>query len=1004
MKGGFHVIRNFGALAAVLVFASANDARSADPTSSGNGTAAPDSPVTVKTYTSDIVVDAAGLATETTHLELRPENAASAQQAGQQPLMYGEQMQTLDVTEAYTLKADGRKLPVSPSAIFTQLPQGMPQAPLFDDMRQKTVVFPDVAVGDTVVLTYVTRDKQAFMPGQYFSRFVFNRTTPYSDAYGTVVVPKSFDVRVEADDIQLQKQDTGTTTTYHWSYSAPKAAPADTSVISGFDRSPRLLVSSFKSYDDFSRAFSPLVTEKMAVTPAISDLARQIVFGTSDRREQVQKIYEWVSRHIRYVGIELGRDAIIPHDAAQILASGYGDCKDHVVLFSTLLKAVGIDSEMVLINLGNSYTLPDVPILGELNHAITWIPELQTYADTTAAVAPFGVLPFAEYGKPVVHVVAGGGALRHTPVLRPDLASSTIETTAHIDNDGNIIGSTKTAGTGPFSIALRQIALAIQARGPQQTATAFLRQTGIPGSGNFETGAPLDVAHDFSVTSTFTMGPYREIAAGRRVGMPDNFDLLGSPGDILIGPLANTAVKDTDPTPCYSGHASQDISLEAPAGRHFLNPPPDTSIKNRNLSYVARWSLTDHTVTLHREVTANFDAPLCSGQTRAEMAKAILAIRDSLQAGVGLALTPAQPQQKLQSDLRDALVAEQRGEYEKAQQILDGIIQSSTLPPNVRAALLGERGSNFIRAKEFDQAIAVLDESIRTDSTSWELYKFRGDAYANKKDYAKARADYDRAIAINPTANQALTARASLLVDQHDFSGAEHDLANAIRIAPKAAALYWQHGTLLDDLGRRKEAIAEFSKAIELATPTDPIAAFHVDRGASYSGVFDWDKAIADFSRAIALNGAAVAYKGRGQAELLSGRPDRAIADLSKAADLDSADAYGLLWLFIAESRAGKDAKPELTRRAAQLDLSTWPGAIVAVYLGEISPRQVAMPMRFESWESDRDKCELEFYLGELSLLQKASDNAAAHFRAAVATGVQEYQEYSAAVYEAQRL
>ena len=35
------------------------------------------------------------------------------------------------------------------------------------------------------------------------------------------------------------------------------------------------------------------------------------------------------------------------------------------------------------------------------DHVIVWLPEFATYDDPTAHAAPFGVLPYAEYGKPV---------------------------------------------------------------------------------------------------------------------------------------------------------------------------------------------------------------------------------------------------------------------------------------------------------------------------------------------------------------------------------------------------------------------------------------------------------------------------------------------------------------------------------------------------------------------------------------------------------------------------
>src|SRR5688572_27174677 len=76
------------------------------------------SPAIIKLMTTDIVVDASGLDIRTVHVEISATNEAAAMDIGQTSLPYRESMQELEVVEAYTLKASGQKLPVSPNAIY----------------------------------------------------------------------------------------------------------------------------------------------------------------------------------------------------------------------------------------------------------------------------------------------------------------------------------------------------------------------------------------------------------------------------------------------------------------------------------------------------------------------------------------------------------------------------------------------------------------------------------------------------------------------------------------------------------------------------------------------------------------------------------------------------------------------------------------------------------------------------------------------------------------------
>ena len=69
------------------------------------------------------------------------------------------------VTEAVTEKADGRTLPVDPSAIVTTSPPNV--GPLLPDLRQTTILFPDVTPGDTVRFTVERKSREPLFPGQF---------------------------------------------------------------------------------------------------------------------------------------------------------------------------------------------------------------------------------------------------------------------------------------------------------------------------------------------------------------------------------------------------------------------------------------------------------------------------------------------------------------------------------------------------------------------------------------------------------------------------------------------------------------------------------------------------------------------------------------------------------------------------------------------------------------------------------------------------------------------
>ena len=592
---------------------------------------AQNTPARIRLETSQIDVQPDGTAIETNHRELQVFTAKAAMQLAQLPISYIESMQDIDITEAYTLKADGRKLPVDASGILTQQAPQAANAPLFTDVKQKVVVFPNVEVGDTLVLTARRHDKQTYFKGRFIRQSVFSAVTPVAQYDLTISIPKNLSSTLEAHDIEFQKSTSGDKDVYKAHYENLNPEAEDVAAISTFDRLPRYFISTFKNYDEMGGAYAALFSPKVTVTAKIKAQADSITAGITDRREQARAIYEWVSQHVRYVGIELGQGAIVPRDAELVLTNAYGDCKDITVLLSALLKAKNIDSEPALINAGNGYTLSTAPTLAELNHVIAWLPEFKLYADATAQAVPFGMLPLYEYGKSVV-LAGNDTGLRQIPILAADAGSITYTNVAKLDDTMRMSDESTTTATGVFAAQLRAMGARIQATGPERVASDILKKQNRPNAtGTFTVTGLGSFAPQYSLSGKFTTPRPQNIN-----GMPGGMRILGVTGDFLMGPVANTKLKDTDPTPCYSGNMSEDISLEFPASRHLGKVPDDSNVKTANLQFTSHWSLSGQTLTVHREFKSTIDQALCTGEVRKDTAAALARIWQDYTAPIAL--------------------------------------------------------------------------------------------------------------------------------------------------------------------------------------------------------------------------------------------------------------------------------------------------------------------------------------------------------------------------------
>jgi tetratricopeptide (TPR) repeat protein len=154
---------------------------------------------------------------------------------------------------------------------------------------------------------------------------------------------------------------------------------------------------------------------------AIKKKAAELVEGKTTDMEKVKALYDYVSRDFRYVSLSFGLGRYQPHAASEVLAHGYGDCKDKNTLLAALLATQGFESTSVLI--GSQHKLdPDIPSPSQFDHVITHVAVdgQEIWLDSTNGVAPFRMLAFPLRDKQALAMPPGGTPeLVRTPARLP---------------------------------------------------------------------------------------------------------------------------------------------------------------------------------------------------------------------------------------------------------------------------------------------------------------------------------------------------------------------------------------------------------------------------------------------------------------------------------------------------------------------------------------------------------------------------------------------------------
>jgi tetratricopeptide (TPR) repeat protein len=200
------------------------------------------------------------------------------------------------------------------------------------------------------------------------------------------------------------------------------------------------------------------------------------------------------------------------------------------------------------------------------------------------------------------------------------------------------------------------------------------------------------------------------------------------------------------------------------------------------------------------------------------------------------------------------------------------------------------RATAYLALNQLDLAIADFTVVIHGEPANGMAFYNRGSSYERSGALDKALDDYRNAVRLLPSFAPAYAALGRLLKTT-DTGAALSDLSEAIRLDLHSPALR-SRAILYLSLGRPEEALRDFDQVIA-NDGSDSIA--YCDRGVANEKVGHLKSAIDDYSRSIELAPSTAALDNRGNAYARLKQPEKAIADFSAALAIDRKNVPALL-------------------------------------------------------------------------------------------------------------
>ena len=588
----------------------------------------PDDPYTNEGETQTYTVNADGSFSKIDSMTLHVNNEAGVARVAQQYIWFNRNMADVQVIEAYTTGTDGVRHDVQPDEIRDVQEARSFDAPMFQDIQEKVIVFPAVEPGSRVHLTYRKTQTVPIVAGE-FSDFTPPDLAPthnfrliydlpadkplYADARGfTAEPPVAHEGR----------------TRYEFRYDRAHFSRLEHGSVAYVSYGDRLMVSTFADYGAFAATYRASSADPSAHDAALIQLAQSVTAHQNSPRAKAKALYDWVRRNVRYVAINVGRGAVVPHPASAILADRYGDCKDHVALYGALLDAVGIRNEPALISSGTIYTLPSVPGYGVINHVITWLPELQMYADSTASNVEFGFLPSSDMDRPAVLVAEGKVA--QTPATAAMAHHSDLSITVATDGSASFVYQVQASG---WSAEQGRAMLRMQTPAQrEESLQAELRSANLNGTATLSTSDLNATDGPLTITMKGTLESL--VVPGTAASIPALTSFAGgfsADAQYWLGERQRT-----QPFVCRNLELHEHARISLPPNFRVLDMPEATQAQDRFIDFHSQYTFDPLTnvVTMTRDGSTHFDSDVCTPEEFVQMRPTIERVQRDVRAEV----------------------------------------------------------------------------------------------------------------------------------------------------------------------------------------------------------------------------------------------------------------------------------------------------------------------------------------------------------------------------------
>ena len=717
------------------------------------------------------------------------QSQAGVEEFGQLVFGYSSATEKLDVEYVRVRKPDGQLVVTPQSTAQDFAPDVLKEAPMYSDYRQRHISVAGLRPGDTLEYRTVTHIVTPLAAGNFWYEHTFPKGIVVNEDRLEIDIPKAREVKLKTKR-SPEIQDNGDRRVYTWVVKGIEPDnDKDKDEEAEEEPGPDVQLTTFTDWKQIAQWYGKLEAERTTIGDSVRKRAEELTKGATTPEEKARRLYDYVALDIRYVSISLGVGRYQPHAPAEVMQSGYGDCKDKHTLLAAMLKAEGIQSYPVLIDSSRKLE-EEVPSPAQFDHVITLahVGTAWTWLDSTQEVTPYGLILYQLRNKQAV--VASDDAeagLRRTP------AESPIKTFAHFSLNGKFTEFGALDATLEFTAQGDRdwpIRMGFR-RAPQARWNDFTKaisaQFGLPGDvDNVQLDPIEDTSKPFHLKYHLHINRYFVVPSA-------SVDFRAIPPLGMLPPV-RTSAKSADPIDIGpAGDADYKIRLEFPPNYSVHTPLPVKMSRD------------------YGEYSSSYSFSLSPSKQ-----------------GV------LEGERKLSVKINE-LPALRRADYESFRSVTfsdtDQLLSATILTPSGKAdasakmegtpAELHTAGVKALESKDYGGAIDLLKRAVNGDARLKDGWFDLGRAYAGANNHADAIGAFRKQIEVDPNHKFANLELGLELQQAGKNDDAVAAYRKQIEIAPYEKDSHRDLGLLLAQMGRDADARAELEAAAAIP-PDDP--------------------------------------------------------------------------------------------------------------------------------------------------------------------------------------